>query len=280
MPLKNKKLFGLFILAVISSSGVIAMQEGVTSPHQQVINIGGQRRERSCDQGHVVVVPPCDARRPVAGPANGSLSPLRLPSPERVVDSSREAVDWTNVSIRDGFIADLLRVTLSPSTPLFHVQLVQGFLSGRFDISSFRSTEAHILQAVDTLGRTGLHMVALLPWANPDECIELAHRLVCFGVNSHALDFGGMTSLHLAVARKNYALVNFLLEKTQDRMLFINRCVRGMSALHLAIMLDDREMIDILIRAGVDLQSLPGYSLVDWIKQLGFIHLFEVLGIN
>lgn len=74
-------------------------------------------------------------------------------------------------------------------------------------ISGVSQAEAN---ARDPLGRTALHRVMLMPGLTSDERVRLAQELRRRGANMDLQDGDRVTALHLAVANRDVAMINWL----------------------------------------------------------------------
>ncbi len=94
------------------------------------------------------------------------------------------------------------------------------------------------------------------------------------GLTLNTMDCHGFTPLHLAVAAKNYGMVNALLQYYADVNYRAHNSARNVTPLHLAVFNGDTEMIDMLRSSGAD-SSIPdadGISAFQWLKNLNACH--------
>lgn len=165
------------------------------------------------------------------------------------VAASRGNVGICEVLIRAGAQVNL-QDWHSGATPLMHAAQ-----RGRQAVLEMLISVGSLPQLVDKCGRTALHHAAMLGWSGVVESLLKCANLL--GMDTP--DYTGNTPLLLAVFRRRYSCVFKLIQYGAD----LNR--RGkpssdcdsMSAVELALTLNDRDMLEILSLCFADRRIVP-----------------------
>lgn len=295
MKLKNTIILSL-IASLVTIDCAFTMRSRSPSPDARRVQEGNGRRSPSPDAHRIQRDNGRQARNPnylteyqyqnqqrrSPSPDDARYYQRRSPSPGPIFRIQPVAMSYLFPDIasplaRAAFIASLLNRQTPRELPMLHHILYNNYLTER-DINLFRGIPTNQFGMRDQYHRTGLHIIMSLPGVTEDERCMLTRMLLSQRVDPYTQDDQGLTALHMAVAQRNYAIVNIFLTTVRDPIRLVNTPDnRGITPLHIAILNNDIQMIIILQGAQAAQAPFNGRPLRELIALVGTEALLHAL---